>query len=140
MIMTTKTFKALLYAIVFLSSTSYASNDFADISRVVQKYFDGTSKGQPHLLPEAFTDSLELQYVKEGKLQRWLGTDYIARFKPGKTNSRIGEIVSIDVTGNAAVVKATVTSGKTLFTDYLLLLKLEEGWKITNKTFTRQAR
>ena len=139
--MIAKHLKTIFCAILIFNYTpSYASDDFAEITTVIQKYFDGTSKGKPHLLPEAFTDSLELQYVKDGKLQRWLGTDYIARFKPGKTNTRVGEIVSIDVTGNAAVVKATVTSGKTLFTDYLLLLKLEEGWKITNKTFTRQPR
>lgn len=131
--------KALLsLALLLACFSSFANQEHQQIAGVIQKYFDGSSKGKPHLLGEAFTDSLELQYVKEGKLVRWLGTDYISRFKPGKTNGRIGNIVSIDVTGNAAVVKATVKSGNTLFTDYLLLLKLETGWKITNKTFTKQ--
>lgn len=131
----------ILISIVLLmfSMSGFANQEHQQIASVIQKYFDGTSKGKPRLLNEAFTESLELQYVKDGKLARWMGTDYIARFQPGKTNGRIGKIVSIDVTGNAAVVKATVQSGKTLFTDYLLLLKLDAGWKITNKTFTRQA-
>ncbi|NMP31111.1 nuclear transport factor 2 family protein [Thalassotalea sp. M1531] len=128
----------LSITLLLVSVSSFANPEHQKIAGVIQKYFDGSSKGKPHLLSEAFTDSLELQHVKEGKLVRWQGADYISRFKPGKTNGRIGNIVSIDVTGNAAVVKATIKAGKTLFTDYLLLLKLEAGWKITNKTFTKQ--
>jgi len=122
---------------LFFVSTSTFANDVAAITNVIQKYFDGTSKGQPELVKQAFTNSLELQYVgKKGELKRWLGTEYIAKIKLGKLNNRIGKIISIDITDNAAVVKATVTTDKTLFTDYLLLLKLESGWKVTNKTFT----
>lgn len=134
--------KLLLPVILLLtSSATYANDDIVAITTVIQKYFDGTSKGQPELVEQAFTKSLELQYVgKKGELKRWLGTDYIANIKPGKTNNRIGKIISIDITGNAAVVKATVTTDKALFTDYLLLLKLNSGWQVTNKTFTREKR
>ena len=134
--------KFLLSAVLLLlSCASFASDDIAAITSVIQKYFDGTAKGKPVLVEQAFTKSLELQYVgKNGELKRWIGTDYIANIKPDKIKSRIGKIISIDVTGNAAVVKATVTTDKTLFTDYLLLLKLKSGWQITNKTFTREKR
>ena len=134
--------KILLPALLFLvSSASFANDDITQITSVIQKYFDGTSKGQPELVQQAFTKSLELQYVgKKGELKRWPGTEYIANIKPGKIKNRIGKIISIDVTGNAAVVKATVTTDKTLFTDYLLLLKLDSGWQVTNKTFTREKR
>ena len=133
----------MLLPIIFLftSTTSFADDDVAAITAVIQKYFDGTSKGQPELVKQAFTKSLELQYVgKKGDLKRWLGTEYIANLKPGKGKNRVGKIISIDITDNAAVVKATVTTGKTLFTDYLLLLKLDSGWQVTNKIFTRKKR
>jgi len=135
-------FKFLLPVVLLLtSSASFANNDVAAITSVIQKYFDGTSKGQPELVKQAFTKSLELQYVgKKGQLNRWLGTEYIANIKPGKIKNRVGKIISIDITGNAAVVKATVTTSKTLFTDYLLLLKLDSGWQVTNKIFTREKR
>ena len=43
----------------------------------------------------------------------------------------------IDVTGNAAAVKINVYKGKTHFsTDYMLLYKFNDGWKIVSKTFT----
>jgi len=135
-------FKILLpIVLLFISATSFADEDVTAITSVIQKYFDGTSKGQPELVKQAFAESLELQYVgKKGELKRWQGTDYVANIKQGKIKNRIGKIVSMDITGNAAVVKATVTSGKTLFTDYLLLLKLKSGWVITNKIFIAQKR
>jgi len=137
--MNRKIIKTLLPALFLVSSPfSFANDDVVAISSVIQKYFDGTSKGQPELVKEAFLDSLELQYVsKNGELKRWLGTEYIANIKQNKIKNRKGKIISIDITGNAAVVKATVKTDKTLFTDYLLLLKLKSGWQVTNKIFTR---
>ncbi|MFT5294995.1 MAG: hypothetical protein ACI9YH_001005 [Colwellia sp.] len=132
----------LLSAILLLASNAlFANDDVSAITSVIQKYFDGTSKGQPELVKQAFSNSLELQYVgKKGELKRWQGTDYIANIKSGRIKKRTGKIISIDITGNAAVVKATVTTDKTLFTDYLLLLKLDSGWKVTNKIFTAEKR
>ncbi len=43
----------------------------------------------------------------------------------------------MDVTRNAAVAKLDVHKGKTHFsTDYMLLYKFDEGWKIVSKIFT----
>ncbi|MDH5483465.1 MAG: nuclear transport factor 2 family protein [Candidatus Bathyarchaeota archaeon] len=43
----------------------------------------------------------------------------------------------MDVTRNAAMVKLDVFKGTTHFsTDYMLLYKFREGWKIVSKTFT----
>ena len=80
--------KILLPALLLLTSTAtFANNEVEAITEVIQKYFDGTSKGQPELVKQAFTESLELQYVgKKGELKRWIGTDYIANIKVGKIN------------------------------------------------------
>jgi len=46
--------------------------------------------------------------------------------------------VNIDVTGTAAVAKIELLrEGKLIFTDYLMLYKFEEGWKIVGKTYFR---
>lgn len=131
----------LLLAVIFTSPAVQASDDVSEIQAVIQKYFDGTSQGRPELLRQAFAPSLELQHVgKEGELSRWLGTDYIARFKPGVTNGRVGNLLAVDITGDAATAKAEIVSGNRVFTDYFLLLKLKDGWRITNKIFTRRAK
>jgi ketosteroid isomerase-like protein len=45
--------------------------------------------------------------------------------------------VLVDVTGNAAVAKLDVYKGETHFsTDYMLLYRFEEGWRIVSKIFT----
>lgn len=42
----------------------------------------------------------------------------------------------IDVTGHAAVAKLNVYKGSTHFsTDYMLLYKFDEGWRIVSKIF-----
>jgi hypothetical protein len=57
-------FDFLLLAILLLASNaSFANDDVNAITSVIQKYFDGTSKGQPELVKQAFANSLELQYV-----------------------------------------------------------------------------
>ena len=44
----------------------------------------------------------------------------------------------VDVTGSAAVAKIELfNDGKHVFTDYLSLLKLGNGWKITDKVYYR---
>jgi C-terminal processing protease CtpA/Prc len=53
----------LLSAILLLASNAlFANDDVSAITSVIQKYFDGTSKGQPELVKQAFANSLELQY------------------------------------------------------------------------------
>ncbi|GHF87946.1 nuclear transport factor 2 family protein [Thalassotalea marina] len=115
------------------------NDDVAQIKQVIQWYFDGTSQGQPELIKKAFIPTLELQFVNDqGEFKRWLGVNYISGFEPGKTNDRVGKILSIDITGDAAIAKATITTKNRVFTDYFLLLKLNSGWKITNKIFTKK--
>ena len=46
--------------------------------------------------------------------------------------------VWIDVHGTAACAKITLIHGPVTFTDYFVLLKTEEGWKIANKAFHGQ--
>jgi hypothetical protein len=41
----------------------------------------------------------------------------------------------IDVTGDAAAAKATLSHGATTFTDYFVLLKVAGQWKIANKVY-----
>lgn len=120
-------------------SVAATASDLKEIQAVVQKYFDGTEKGNLELLREAFLPTLELQYVnRQGEFQTITGPDYIARITPGREYNRKGHIVNIDVTDNAATVKAIVDMPNRVFTDYLLLLKVEGEWRISNKIATNR--
>jgi len=133
------TFGLLIFLVLVPSAAS--ADDFGEVGVAVKKYFDGTEQGKPELLRETFLPSLEIQYVnKEGTLGRLTAADYISRFEPGKKANRKGRIVHMDVVGNAASVKAEIIMGDKLYTDYLLLLKLPEGWRVTNKIATNRLR
>jgi len=117
------------------------SDDFTEVAATVKKYFDGTEQGKPELLREAFLPSLEIQYVTpEGTLGRLPAAEYISRFKLGSKANRKGRIVSIDLVGTAANVKAEIIMGDRLYTDYLLLLKLDNVWRVSNKIATFRQR
>ncbi len=127
----------LLVTLVSFPALAWADRDHAEIAAVVQKYFDGTSQGKPALVRDAFLPSLEVQWLGDkAELKRRPGPDYIARITPGKKVPRTGRIVSIDVSGNAAAVKAEIRWNDRLYTDYMLLLKVGGRWRISNKIAT----
>lgn len=134
--------KNMIISVVLMAASTIglqraAADDFDDVTTVVEKYFSGTEDGRPDLLKEAFLPSLEIQSVgTNGSLRRLTAEDYIGRFQVGKKANRKGRIVSMDVVGTAASVKAEIVMGERLYTDYLLLLKLADGWHVTNKIAT----
>lgn len=131
--------RAAFLAIMLLSFTSAAHADerFDEISTVIQKYLDGTAQGAPSLVEEAFLPSLEVQWLGEGDvLLRRPGPEYISRIEAGKAVPRIGRIVSIDATEKSAMAKVEISWNNRLYTDYMLLLKVEGEWRIANKIAT----
>lgn len=132
--------RAAFFAIAAMTVSAQShADDFAEIRSVIQKYFDGTEQGLLELLPEAFMKTAEIQYVLEdGTLGRLPFADYVTRFTHGRKTGRKGRLVSMDVTGNAATAKVEIfmPSRDRVYTDYILLLKLEKGWRISNKIAT----
>ena len=77
--------------------------------------------------------------IAKVNVDEWL--DRIAEMKensPELWKSRTSyDFELIDITRNAAVAKLDVHKGTVHFsTDYMLLYKFEEGWKIVSKIFT----
>jgi len=132
--------KLLFIPVIFLISLqSAAANDHSEIQQVIQKYFDGTSQGKPELVEQAFMPSLEIQYIRDGEFRRISGPDYIAKIKKGIPVDRRGRIMSIDIAGDTAAAKLIIDyKDQYIFTDYILLLKLKNGWKISNKIANRR--
>jgi len=124
--------------LIFLPlSAAYADNHFSEIREAVQKYLDGTAHGRPELVSEVFLPSLEVQYLDEDdRLMRRDGPDYISRIEPGKSVPRVGRVVNIDATQQSAMVKVEIEWNDRLYTDYMLLLKVEGSWRIANKIAT----
>ena len=124
----------LLLLIFLISAPAIAQDQKASISETVQNYLDGTQFGDPELIEAAFAKSLEVQWLGDGDvLMRRTASDYIDLFRDGEYRDRKGSIILIDSTDRAATVKAEIEWNGRRYTDYMLLLKIEGTWKITNK-------
>ncbi len=125
--------------VLFGMISAYAQNEKDQIKKTLLDYIEGTANGEPERLKQAFHPDLNLYAVGEdGEIKARSGQKYIEIFTDGKKRNRIGKIVSIDYENNAAIAKIEVDMPgmKRMYTDYLLLLKSKDGWKIVHKSYT----
>ncbi|MBV7259001.1 nuclear transport factor 2 family protein [Erythrobacter crassostreae] len=120
------------------ASTPISSSETRLIEETLTDYIEGTSLGTPDQLRSAFHPDFNLYAVNpDNSLRIWSGQDYISDFKVGESNNRVGKILSIDFEQDVAVAKAEVTiPGSRVFTDYFLLVKYEDQWRIIHKSYT----
>ena len=132
--------KKTILAIFFLAGTffTHAQTEITKINKTLYDYIDGTANGEPERLNKAFHPDFNLYFVADDEIKVWSGKQYIANVKPGRKSNRIGRIISVDHDGNAAMAKIEILmpDRKRIYTDYLLLLKIKDSWKIIHKSFT----
>jgi len=132
-----KTLFALILLIT-ISSVINAQSEIEQINSVLYDYIEGTANGEPDRLKRAFDENFNLYFVREDSLQVWSGKQYVSNVKAGQKSNRIGKVLSIDFEGNAAIAKIEILmpARKRIYTDYLMLLKVNRQWKIIHKSFT----
>ena len=130
--------KILLFALASANCQKQSQSEIQQISETIFLYINGTANGEPDKLKKAFHPDFNLYSTTEkDSLKIWGGKDYIDNIKEGQKSNRIGRIISIDYEKDAAVAKAEIIIPNwRIFTDYFLLLKYEETWKIVHKSYT----
>jgi putative intracellular protease/amidase len=114
------------------------------ITRTLTDYIDGSGHAQPEQLRRAFHPDARLLLSRPGTAYWPVGVDeYVGWFsgaKAGQPTGRIGKVLSIDVEGDTATVKAEILmpGQGARFIDLFLLRKLDGEWKIVAKTATRE--
>ena len=110
-------------------------SEIESINNTLEDYIEGTRKGDKERVSKAFYDDFNLYLISADTLRVIEGKKYLANIEIGEKNNRIGRVVSIDYENNAASAKVEVFFPETnrLATDYLLLLKTSNGWKIVHK-------
>ena len=140
--------KKLLTLLFVLSVlTSYAqTNDVDDVKKVI---LDGYINGAFNALD---ADAMRKTFHEDFAIYSPKGTEIgkypIAEWADGVEKRKAKEgfdpvdnkwehkFASVDVTGNAAAVKVELSrKGKHVYTDYLSLLKFENGWRIVAKVY-----
>ena len=127
---------------MFVSAQSTENNsEIEQIRETLMDYIEGTANGEPERLRMAFHEDLNLYSVAADTLRPLSGQTYIGYFEDRKPRNRIGRIISIDYENDAATAKIEILmpARKRMYTDYLLLLKLQGKWKIIHKSFTFRA-
>jgi hypothetical protein len=117
------------------------SYDRSSVEAVVQGYFDGLYEGDADKLGAIFHPSADLRWLEKGELKILTVPDWLAwvRKRPsGKAEGKPRDdfIVTIDRSDNqTAFIKVRCQLPPRYFTDYLVAMKLADGWQIVSKSY-----
>ena len=104
----------------------------------IKQYFLGHANDDAAFMRQAFLPTAHIESIREGVFTSWSLDVYCQRFKqqPAADEAMRKRTINwIEVKGTAACAKVTLVHGLTTFSDYFVLLKTGEGWKIANKAF-----
>jgi Putative lumazine-binding len=115
--------------------------DRSTVEAVVQNYFDGLYEGNADTIAAIFHPSADLRWLEKGELQiltvpNWL--DLIRKRSSAKAQGKPREdfIVTIDRSDEStAFIKVRCQLPPRYFTDYLVAMKLADGWQIVSKSY-----
>lgn len=117
-----------------------------DIEAVVQLYLDGLHEGDPDKIAAAFHPCAHLYSEEGGQVTDLPRAEWLARLatrpKPAEQGlSRHDRILAMDMAGeDLACVKLECAIPPRFFTDYLMLLRTADGWRIVSKVFRTDMR
>jgi hypothetical protein len=137
--MISRLFLVATLLLVTPSVTNGQGSDDSAVRAVVNQYFRGHATASADEMRKAFMPTAHIEGIRNGKFVSWTVDEYCANFKgqpAADEASRKRTIDSVDVSGTAAMVRATLVHGATTFTDYFVLLKDNGAWKIANKVYS----
>ena len=117
------------------------NDDLKQIHEVIGVYFRGHATANPDTMRAAFLPTAHIEGIRNGVFTSWAVDQYVANFRgtpaPDEaTRTRVIDVV--DISGTAAMARATLKHGATTFTDYFVLLKSDGRWLIANKVYHAQ--
>lgn len=108
-------------------------------AEAVAHYFRATEHNDPVALGKAFQPSAMMYWLDDtGAMQAMTQYRWKARMKAAgapKPGANTNTVRQIDAGPETAIVIATAKRGEKTYTDYMLLLRLSDGWKIVAKVF-----
>lgn len=113
------------------------------VAATVELYLQGHATGDGALWRRAFHPEAKLFWVKDGQLAQRTAEEFAASAsgRPAADEARRArKISSLDIAGDAAMVKVELRYPEVTFIDYLSLLKLDGQWRIVHKIFHRRDR
>jgi len=124
-----------------------AGSAVAEIEAVIQTYFDGLYHSDVEKLAAAFHPVSHLYWEKDGGVEdlprdQWF--EAVRKRRPSSAErglARDDRILMMDISGpETAFVKVACQLPPRYFTDYLVLNRTGEGWKIVSKVYRAEVR
>ena len=133
---------AVAHAVV-KSEADVAKDEIKEL--VLASYIHGAFNEQnTQAMRDGFHPIFKIHGVADGSLRaypidEWIGAIDERKAKPDyERENWTHQFPIVDVTGDAAIVKVELFhDSKHVYTDYLSLLKFDDGWKITDKVYHR---
>ena len=134
---------ALAAAVITQLPARAQNAEEAAVREAIEHYFRGHATGQGEHFRKVFHPDAKLFAIRDGKYWQLTSEEYIARASgkaPDDEAQRKRKIESVDISGNAAIVKVVLDYPQVKFTDYMSMLKMDGVWRIVNKTFYAEPR
>jgi hypothetical protein len=141
-----KKFMLLLVSIFFTVAALAQTSDEEIIKAVIQtSYINGIQNGgSAEDIRKGFHPSFTMLRLVDNEVKPLPIEEWISNIEKNKAKNEPappkaeGKFINVDITGTAAIVKLDLfRNNKRTFTDYLVLYKFSEGWKIVSKTYFR---
>jgi hypothetical protein len=113
----------------------------ATVEAVIASYFDSVYEGDVDTLGAIFHPTADLRWLENGELQVLTVSDLLERVRKRPSAKAEGKprddfIVTIDRSDEStALIKARCQLPPRYFTDYLVAMKLNDGWQIVSKSY-----
>ena len=122
------------------------SQNHSTVEAVVKTYFDGLYEGDADKLGAMFHPTADLRWLEKGELQVLTVPDWLERVRKRPSAKAEGKpredfIVTIDRSDEqTAFIKVRCQLPPRYFTDYLVAMKLGDGWRIVSKSYRYDTR
>ncbi|HYF29539.1 MAG TPA: nuclear transport factor 2 family protein [Chitinophagaceae bacterium] len=127
----------ILPVFLLVKVNGQALKDEAEIVKTLTDYMEGRNKGDTARLRSAFFPGADLRHINaNGEFAIWKIEDYVNGIKPGRRANCTGDIISINIAGNAAQAKIELYYPDRTYADYFNLLKQNGKWLIASKSFS----
>jgi len=122
---------------------SVTSNEYQAVVSTAYNYVNGLANADQKMLANSldlkFGDVKMLKINKESHKEtiRTVSlTEFVGFFKEATKDTWQAKVISVDIVDDKmAMVKLDFETPKTYYTDYLVMYKRDNNWRIINKTF-----
>ena len=133
---------SLLFSIS-VRAEAVSGKEYQAVIDTAFNYFNGVANADQSLLEKAFDQNIG--HIKSIRKNKETGKAYIdsvslktfaGYFKEATKDTWKADILSVDIVDDKmAMVKLSFETSKTHYIDYLVMYKLEDQWRIINKTY-----